>query len=213
MLVKYLRLLFIGFIVRPILALILGLNIRHVERLKVHQGGHLVAANHNSHLDALVLLSLFRLADLPKVKVIAAKDYFCKTQLRTWLSLNIIGIIPIDRQGGTENPLAPVMTALQDGYTVVMFPEGSRGEMEVRQPFKFGIAKLVETFPEVKVTPTYLHGLGKALPRGEFILVPFVCDGCIGEDIGWTGDKASFMDALEKSFDALESEGAAKQWG
>ena len=206
----YLRLAFFVCFVRPLLVLILGLNIRHLERLRAVAGGHLVAANHNSHLDALVLLSLFQLKDLPRVKIVAAKDYFCKTPLRTWLSLNLIGIIPIDRQGGTADPLAPVAEALGQGRTVIMFPEGSRGEAEVRQPFRFGIAKLLEQFPAVKITPIYLHGLGKALPRGESLLVPFNCNGSVGEDIAWDGDRASLIARLEAVFDALAAEVAPR---
>ena len=207
---KLLRLLFFVFVLRPVLALILGLNIRHLERLRAVPGGHLVAANHNSHLDALVLLSLFQLKDLPRVKVVAAKDYFCKTPLRTWLSLNLIGIIPLDRHGGTDDPLAPVAAALEQGFTVIMFPEGSRGEAEVRQPFRFGIAKLLEMFPHVKITPIYLHGLGKALPRGEALLVPFNCNGSVGEDVAWEGDRVALMARLEAVFDALEAEVAPR---
>lgn len=207
---RLLRAFFIGFLLRPLLALILGLNIRHLERLRAVPGGHLVAANHNSHLDALVLLSLFNLRDLPMVKVVAAKDYFCRTPLSTWLALHLIGIIPIDRQGGSDDPLAPVRAALEQGYTVVMFPEGSRGDMEVRQPLKFGIAKLLEEFPALTITPVYLHGLGKALPRGEMVLVPFVCNGAVGETLGWPGDRAALMASLEASFAALEAEVAPR---
>ena len=81
--IRALRWIFYGVIVRPILMILLGLNVRNLRRLNIDQP-RLIAANHNSHLDAMVLMSLFKLKDLPRVKVVAAKDYFCRTPLLTW---------------------------------------------------------------------------------------------------------------------------------
>lgn len=208
---KTLRQLFYLLLVKPLMLLLLGLNVRHLDRLRA-QGAHIIAANHNSHLDALVLMSLFRFADIPNIKLVAAKDYWCKTPLLTWISLNIIGVIPIDRKGGEDNPLAPVIKALEHNYTIILFPEGSRGDPEKRQPFKYGIAKLLELNPALTITPVYMHGLGKSLPRGEGMLVPFVCEINIGEPINWGGDKSSLIETLEHSFTDLETEIAPKEW-
>ena len=208
---ELLQKIFYGLLVRPVLVILLGLNVRHLDRLKVG-GPHLIAANHNSHLDALVLMSLIPLRDIPKVKLVAARDYFCRTKLLAWLSVNIIGVIPIDRQGESDNPLEPVMKALDDGYTVVIFPEGTRGDPEKRQPLKYGTAKLVEIRPGLTVTPVFMYGLGKALPRGESLLVPFMCDINVGERLAWNGGKAEFITALERTFDALAQEIAPKPW-
>ncbi len=205
------RQLFYGLIVKPFLLLTLGFNVRHLDRLKA-QKRHLIAANHNSHLDALVLMSLFRLEDIPKVKLVAAKDYFCRNSFMTWFSLHIIGIIPIDRQGETSDPLAPVVQALDDGYTVVMFPEGSRGEPEKIQPLKYGIAKILHKNPDITVTPVFMHGLGKSLPRGEALLVPFICEVNVGEPLQWEGDRVSFISALENRLSELAQEISPKPW-
>lgn len=205
------RKMFYGLLVRPAMIILLGLNVRNFGRLRVG-GAHLIAANHNSHLDALVLMSIIPLRDVPKVRLVAARDYFCRTKLRTWLSLNLIGVIPIDRDGSNDDPLAPVREALEQDYTVIIFPEGSRGDPEKRQPLRFGTAKLLETYPHLSVTPVFMHGLGKALPRGEGMLVPFNCDINIGERLAWTGDKATFMDSLENSFNALAVEISPKPW-
>jgi len=206
-----LRQLFYLLLMKPLLILLLGFNVRHFERLRA-KGAHVIAANHNSHLDAMVLMKLFRFRDIPKVKLVAAKDYWCRTKLLEWVSLHIIGVIPIDRKGGNKDPLAPVMKALDDGYTIVIFPEGTRGDPEKRQPLKFGTAKIIETKPEICVTPVFMHGLGKSLPRGEGLLVPFICEINIGEDIAWKGDKKTLTLALEASFADLEAEIAPKEW-
>lgn len=208
---KALRIIFYGVIVRPILILILGFNVRHFERLKV-DGARLIAANHNSHLDTLVLISLFKLSELHKVKVVAAKDYFCSTPLLAWFSINIIGIIPVDRSGRSKNPTKPITDALNEGLTVIIFPEGSRGSPEQRTNLKFGIAKISEEMPTLPVTVVYMYGLGRSLPKGEAMLVPFVCEISVSDPIYWNGDRPKFMDNLECTFDNLAKEIGHDKW-
>jgi 1-acyl-sn-glycerol-3-phosphate acyltransferase len=127
--------------------------------------------------------------------------------------MNIVGIIPIDRKiERGRDPFGPVQKALDDGYTLVIFPEGSRGDPEKRQPLKNGIARIVELNPQVTVTPVFMHGLGKALPRGEGLLVPFVCEINVGEELAWQGDRRLFVASLEQSLEQLEHEIAPKPW-
>lgn len=51
-----------------------------------------------------------------------------------------------------------------------------------------------------------LHGLGKALPRGEIPLVPFFCDVFVGEALAWTGDRNEFMAEMESRIHGLAAE-------
>ena len=163
----------------------LGLNVRHRERLPA-QGPAIIVANHNSHLDTLTLISLMPLSLLPKVRPVAALDYFMKTKFLAWFATRIIGILGIDRQGG-GNPLAGPNAALKRGEILVLFPEGSRGEPEKLTEFKRGVALLVKENPDVPVIPVFMHGLGKSLPKGTWVIVPFICDIFIGERVAWAG--------------------------
>lgn len=244
-----LRWLFFAFVVRPVVTVVLGLNVRHRERLP-KSGPAIIAANHNSHLDTLVLMSLFPLKRLPILRPVAAQDYFFRTKFLKWFSLNLIGIIPLDRgarrasplppgegqgvgkpglaldnasprpgplpegEGGRErrHPLAPITEALDRGDIVILFPEGSRGEPEQLADFKAGIAHVAERHPAVPVHPVYLHGLGKALPRGEAILVPFFCDVFAGEPLTWPGERRAFMADLSGRMTALAAEGRFPVW-
>lgn len=208
-----LRLSFFLLVVRPIIFIVLGLNVRHRHRLP-RSGPAILVANHNSHLDTFVLMSLFRLKDLNRVHPVGARDYFFRNRGMAWFSRNIIGIIPLDRkiQSAKEHPLRPVEDALNAGKIVIVFPEGSRGEPERLAEFKTGIAHLAERHPKTPIFPIYLHGLGKALPRGEALLVPFFCDVFIGDPFQWTGDRKVLMDQLSTKMTSLAQEGNFTPW-
>lgn len=208
-----LRFLFFVVLVRPLLLVVLGMNVRRREGLP-SRGPAVLVANHNSHLDVLALMSLFPLRLLPRLRPVAARDYFLRHRLLAWFALKIIGIIPIDRhpKGAHADPLAGVAEGVERGDLVILFPEGSRGEPEHLGEFKSGIAHLSRRFPEVPVYPIFLHGLGKAMPRGEALLVPFVCDVFVGEPLTWTGDKAGFMAELTRRMTALAAEGNFPPW-
>jgi 1-acyl-sn-glycerol-3-phosphate acyltransferase len=203
---RFLRLLFYALVARPIAWVVLGLNVRHRQRLPT-TGPAIVAANHNSHLDTLVLISLFPLRLLPRLRPVAAADYFTRNPVLAWFSLNVIGILPIRREArGGADPLKPCEAALERGDILVLFPEGSRGEPEVLGRFKRGIAVLAARRPDVPVTPVFLHGLGKALPKDDPILVPFFCDVFVGEALRGNNDQAVFMAELEGRMARLADE-------
>jgi 1-acyl-sn-glycerol-3-phosphate acyltransferase len=188
----------------------MGLNIRGRSNLPM-KGPAIIVANHNSHLDTLTLMSLLPPALLPKTRPVAALDYFLKNRALAWFALNIIGILPIER-GGHGNPLASCTAALARGDILILFPEGSRGEPEHRSEFKRGVALLVKENPEVPVTPVFMHGLGKALPKGTWLFVPYVCDVFIGETVPWRGDAKRFMADLIAAVDGLEAQGHFPPW-
>lgn len=207
------RFLFFVLIVRPLALIVIGLNVRHRERLP-KTGPALIVANHNSHLDTLVLISLFPLRQLPHIRPVAAVDYFLRNRALGWFALNIIGIVPLQREvkASAGDPLAAASAALQQGAILILFPEGSRGEPERLSRFKSGVAHLAKRHPAVPVLPIFLHGLGKALPKGEAILVPFFCDVFVGEALHWHDDKRVWMDELDGAMHGLATEGKFAVW-
>ncbi|HZF16002.1 MAG TPA: lysophospholipid acyltransferase family protein [Steroidobacteraceae bacterium] len=210
---KFIRFLFFGVIARFVGLIVLGLNVRHRERLP-RAGPCIVIANHNSHLDTITLMTLLPLKLLPKVHPVAAADYFLRNRLLAWFALQVIGIVPINRERKRpdEDLLAPVREALARGDILIFFPEGSRGEPEQLTQFKSGIARLAEQFPAVPVVPIFMHGLGKSLPKGEAILVPFFIDVFVGEPLQGSADREGFMISLRARMDALAAEGHFPAW-
>ncbi len=200
-------------IVRPIARVLFGLDAIGGEHLP-KDGPAIVAANHNSHVDTVVLLCLFPSRLLPKLRPVAAADHFDKGGFGSWFSKNIIGIIPIKRGGAAagEDVLAGCKEALTRGEILVVFPEGSRGAPEEMTRFKTGVARLAEFCPEAKVTPVYLQGAGRSLPKDAKLLVPFNCTAVIGEPLAWTGSHHGFIDTLRARIEALKAQAPPLRW-
>jgi 1-acyl-sn-glycerol-3-phosphate acyltransferase len=202
-----LRYLFFILLVKPIVFFLLGINIRHREWLP-KKGPAILVANHNSHLDTIILMSLFPIKMLSSLRPVAAADYFMKNRYLAWFSKNIIGILPIERKriSKDEDPLEPLSDVLLNGGIVIFYPEGTRGEPEKLAKLKSGIAYLASKHPDIDITPVFLYGAGKALPKGEALLVPFVVDVYVGKPERWSGDKHTFIEKLERVFSALKEE-------
>lgn len=200
-------------VVRPIARLLFGLDTIGAEKLP-RRGPAIVAANHNSHVDTIILLCLFPSHLLPKLRPVAAADHFDTGGFGSWFSRNIIGIIPIKRGGASrhEDVLAGAKEALTHGEILVVFPEGSRGEPEEMARFKTGVARLAEFCPEAMVTPVYLQGAGRSLPKDAKLLVPFNCTAVIGDPIAWTGSPHGFIDELRARIETLKALAPPLRW-
>jgi 1-acyl-sn-glycerol-3-phosphate acyltransferase len=195
--------LFYLLIVKPLVLVLLGIAVRGREHLPT-SGPAIIVANHNSHLDTLALMSLFPQSLISCVHPVAASDYFLKNKFLAWFSQQLIGIIPIERHSVEKSGsvLAPLVQALNDNAILILFPEGTRGEPESLGKLKNGIAHSV--CPDTPVIPVFFHGLGKCLPKGEFLLVPFFVDAFVGEALHWEGSRGVFMKKLNDAMSHLQ---------
>lgn len=164
-----------GIFVRNILKLIVGVHFDNSKFL-LQEKQFIIVANHNSHLDTMALMASLPGAIIHKVRPVAAMDYFGKTKLIAMLSNYFINTLLIERKSerNPENdPIKKMVDALDEGYSLILFPEGTRGEPEKMQAFKKGVARILSQRPAVKYVPAYLKGLGKTWPKGERVIVPY----------------------------------------
>lgn len=212
---RILRALFVLLVVRPIVFILLGVSVRNRDKLP-HKGPAILIANHNSHLDTAILCSIFSLTDLHYVRPVAAADYWLKNPFISWFALKIAGIIPIARKkdpnAPKSDPLEAVSEGLAQGWIVIYYPEGTRGEPERMSGFRSGIARLAERHPEVPIVPIFMHGTGKALPRGEGLLIPFCCNIYVGDSMKWNGEQQRFLTMLEGKVRDLAGQAKMPAW-
>ena len=132
----FLRYLFFAIIVRPLMMIVLGTNVRRREWLP-DKGPAIIVANHNSHLDVFALMNVLGMKRLRKTRPVAAADYFLTHPLRRWFATRIVGIIPIDRtkvrREKGKHPLDPISDAINEGCIVLLFPEGTRTGESITQ--------------------------------------------------------------------------------
>lgn len=203
---QLLRRLFVVLVAYPVALFWLGLLVRNRDRLPV-TGPAIIAANHNSHLDILALFSLLPLRLIPKVRPVAAADYFLSNRWLAWFSMRVVGIVPVIRSGkhGTSDPLSECYAALERGEILVIFPEGSRGDAEVLAKLKSGIWHLLHRYPEVKVTPVFMHGLGRSMPKGALVPLPLFVDIFVGDVLVYEDNRHRFMQRLKEKFLHLQA--------
>lgn len=204
---KIIKILFFAIIIRPIIFIILGLNIKNRDKLPM-EGGAVIAANHNSHLDTMVIMSLYPLSELYKVRPVAAADYFLKNRWISWIAINCIDIIPLDRTGASsqEELFKGCHEALNNGDILILFPEGSRGKPEQMSRFKKGLFYMLKDMKHIPVIPISMQGLGNALPKGEALFVPFVCQVDIGNLIKLPESSNEFNKHLKEFFEKESKE-------
>lgn len=202
------KILFFAIIVKPLVLFLLGLNVRGRQHLP-EKGEAIIAANHNSHLDTLVLMSLYPLSDIHRLRPVAAADYFFKNRYLSWFSTHCIGIIALKREGfqRPEQLFAECHQALDNGDILIIFPEGSRGKPEQIGKIKKGLHYLqTERQTPPPITPVILRGLGNVLPKGEALFVPFNCDVIIGEALPTATDCPRFVTTLQASYNRLSEQ-------
>jgi len=210
----FLRLLLLTVIAKPIARIFTGADVLGREHLPT-RGPAIVVANHNSHVDTILMLTIFPAGALARLRPAAAADYFLANPVIGWFSRHVIGIVPVERAkaGKGADVLAPARAALAAGDIVLIFPEGTRGDAsDTMGPLKSGVARLAEAFPEAPVTPVWIAGAGRVLPKGEGVPIPLNCSVHVGPPLHWAGDRDAFMEDVREALEALHAQAPPLRW-
>lgn len=213
---KILKYLFFLFIVKPYIYLVLGVNVNGTENLpKISKGPSIIVANHNSHIDTLLLMSLFLTGQILKIHPVAAADYFCNTKLKSFIFKTLLGLIPLQRKFGKvtkEELFKEINEALRAGETIIIYPEGTRGNDNSIKEFKSGVAHIAAMNPDVPVVPFYINGPDRILPKGAFLWVPFIADVYVAEPIKYDGTPTKvFTERIRSVVEGLKEEHKKKE--
>jgi 1-acyl-sn-glycerol-3-phosphate acyltransferase len=141
-------------------------------------------SNHNSHLDTAALIASLPPSIIADVHPVAAYDYFGRNLFTRFIAWCFNAkFIYRTRDAGVPNSLEIMSDLIKTGKSIILFPEGTRGEPEKMEELKPGIGVLLARNPHVPFIPAFLEGMGKALPRGNALLVPYNCYVNIGSPV------------------------------
>ncbi|MCA8973582.1 MAG: 1-acyl-sn-glycerol-3-phosphate acyltransferase [Planctomycetes bacterium] len=172
---------------RTVAALVLRAWLRVFHRLVVRGRDNLpseafvMIANHQSHLDAPVLVSALPLRRLHRVFPAAAKDYFFSSLGRSALAAIFVNALPFGRDRSGRQSLRTCNALLATpGNVLVLFPEGTRSRTGEIGRFLPGIGMILGS-TGVPVVPCHLAGCHAALPKGSRLPRPHRIELTIGK--------------------------------
>lgn len=123
------------------------------------------APNHYSHLDTLLMSTAVPEPWRSKLMVAAAADYFFDKRWKGAASALALNALPIDREVTGRKSADLIRRLIDDGYSLVIYPEGGRSPDGWGQEFKGGAAYLsIRT--GAAVVPVFIDGTGAIFGKG-----------------------------------------------
>jgi 1-acyl-sn-glycerol-3-phosphate acyltransferase len=163
-------------------------------------------ANHQSHADLVMIWAALPQELRSITRPVAARDYWTKTPLKQWITTAVFNAVYVDRERkGDSDPLQPLESALASGDSIILFPEGTRGEGEEPQPFKSGLYSLALKFPQVVLVPAWIDNIQRVMPKGEVVPVPILCSVTFGAPVKLEPgeERRAFLDRARAAVVAL----------
>lgn len=168
-----------------------GIRLISGARAAAHDGADLSGlpaqaiyyANHSSHLDFVTIWAVLPAQLRGSLRPIAARDYWDRGVRRVFAN-RVFRAHLVDRgksrpkrsaTAGGVNPggqLSGMTAVLDAGDSLLIFPEGTRGDGETLAEFQAGLYRLAQHNPDIPVLPVRLGNLNRILPKGETIPVP-----------------------------------------
>lgn len=168
-------------------------------------------ANHTSNGDFVLLWTVLPAHLRRRTRPVAAADYWLGHPVKRFIGQDVFNAVLIQRdpEKRSKNPVDQMVEALDEGSSLILFPEGTRNETEAQLlPFKTGLFHAALKRPKVKLIPVWIENLNRVLPKGEIIPVPFICTVKFGESMHLQPDedKDAFLMRAEAAVLALAPE-------
>ena len=150
-------------------------------------------ANHTSHLDFLVLWGSLPADVRARTRPVAGRDYWDRNPIRRYLARQVFNAVLVDRRDSrsavtrhaqitaARRNVERTATALGTDTSLIIFPEGTRGDGLEVAPFKSGLYHLCRLRPDVELVPVHLENLHRILPKGALLPVPLAGSVTFGQ--------------------------------
>lgn len=159
------RALVLDGVVRPAVSALASPTVTGLDRLSGLHGPVIFAANHGSHLDTPLLLTCLPDRFRHRTVVAAAADYFFDRRLKAMGSALALAAVPIERSSVSRRSLHQAEALVEDGWNLIIFPEGGRTPDGWGRDFKAG-ASYLATRCGVPVVPVHIAGSRRVLRKG-----------------------------------------------
>lgn len=172
------------------------------------------AANHQSHVDTAAIVGTVPRHIRRRLLVAAALDVFgtngtdrppsLKREALQWVVASAFHAFAFDRHGAPHRSIRTSVDLLRCGWSLLLYPEGTRSRTGELQPFKAGVGVLAR-FTGRPVVPIYTEGGRNVLPIDRFLPQPGVIQVRYGSPLWFeTGETPEdFTERLEQRIRAM----------
>jgi 1-acyl-sn-glycerol-3-phosphate acyltransferase len=146
-------------------------------------------ANHTSNGDFVLIWTVLPERMRAATRPVAASDYWLTGKVKAFIGQDVFNAVLIDRrpEARTTDPVGQMAAALDDGASLILFPEGQRNTTGTSLlPFKTGLFHLARQRPTVELVPVWVANLNRVMPKGEIIPIPLVCTVTFGTPLRMT---------------------------
>lgn len=210
---RYARTILMDSVTRPVVKVLADPLVRGADRIENLDGPVIFAGNHASHLDTPLLLSSLPARFRYKTAVAAGADYFFDRRWKAIASSLALAAIPIERTKVSRKSAAMAQQAIEEGWNLIIFPEGGRSPHGWGQGFKAGAAWLAER-TGAPVVPVHLEGTRRVLRKGRSTITPSSTTVTFGTPLRALEkeDARSFAARIEQAVAELADEQATDWW-
>ena len=190
--------------------LFFGVNVAGRKNLtSINQ--YIIIANHNSHLDILLLFYILPIKQILTTQPVAAEEYFSKWKVLFKLVNYLFSPIWIVRDREVGDPLKGIREALSSGHSIIIFPEGTRGIPGQIKRFKTGVGRLAIEYRNIPIIPVFLSGTERSFPKKSTIPMPIWNHVTIGPPQIFKGESQDITSSQEKMIRELSESETAKR--